>query len=446
MTQKTAVEIGELVAKNTTDIRTEWARLSTLQRRIEGKLTRTWMPENADLEYRDLFTKASSPWLLYVRDVIAQGCRVDGYSNEQVWREAWQANGMDGRQGDVNREAIGLGKSFVMHMPTEDNAGVAMRPMSALTTFAVYENPWDEYPEWVLYRAKKRKGSFWSADWYFFDDTAMYRFTGDPTRPENMTVVPHGLDFTPVVMIANTLAIDGEPKSSIEPAISVYRRIVDATFTLQMLQRYGAFPQKWMAGGEIATDEKGNPDVRVAVDSLMHASGENGEGARFGSFAAASLTEAVAALEAHIKHLSALCQVPPHYLLGAVINMSADGIAAAEAGYFRNIADRKSSLGEGYELSMRTAAAILGLTEAADDTASQVHWADEATHSLAQISDAIVKLATVGAPLELLFAMIPGWSQTDIAGAVEAARQRQAQQSQQALQQAQRPPISAITQ
>lgn len=420
---RSALELGELIAGITSDARNEWSRLSLLQKKIDGKLNRTWMPPDADAEYRDLFRKASSPWLLFVRDCIAQGCILDGYTSERVWEEAWQANGMDGRQGEVTREAIGLGKSYGLSLPAAGD-GVVMRPLSALVTYAVFQDPWDEYPQFVISRVGKQSASFWDSDWMVIDEDAMYRWKGDARSPQSVRIVEHNLGYTPVVEISNTLAMNGKPRSSVEPAIVVYQRIVDATFTLQMLQRYGAFPKMWMAGGEVAKDASGNAMIRASVDSLLHASGESGESARFGTFAAADLNQAVAALDAHIKHLSALCQVPPHYLLGAVVNMSAEGIAAAESGYFRNIDDRKMSLGEGYELWLRTAAAILGDEDAANDTSSQAHWADVSSRSLAQISDSVVKLATVGAPLEMLFALVPGWTKTD---ALEAAAYVRAQ-------------------
>lgn len=423
-----ATQIGELIAAKKTEIRAEWSRLATLQKRIDGKLVRTWMPDNADAEYRDLFRKASSPWLAFVRDCIAQGLLVDGYSSERVWAEAWQANGMDGRQGALNREVVGLGKAYGLSLPAE-GTGVVMRPLSALRTYAHYTRPWDEYPEWALTRIGKQGANFWASEWLFVDDEAAYWFDGDAGAPLNLRVDTHDLEFTPVVQLSNTLALSGQPESSVEAAVPIYQRVVDATFTLQMVQRYGAFPQKWMAGGELAKDANGNPLVRSSVDSLLHASGEAGETARFGTFEPADLDKVVAAVDAHIKHLSAVCQVPPHYLLGAVVNMSAEGIAAAESGYFRNVADRQMAIGEGYELWMRTAAAILGDEEAAQATSSQMHWADVSTRSLGQISDAVLKLATVGAPLELLFAMVPGWSKTDVLDAATAVRETRATQA-----------------
>lgn len=392
----------------------EWARLRFIQKNIDGGLARTWMPEHADLEYKDLFRKAASPWLQFARDCIAQGLIADGYSDDRVWERAWQANGMDGRQGALNREVVGLGYSFLMSLPAADEAdSVVMRPLSAHQTFQVKAEPWDEDPKWVLHRVNDKL-------WYFFDDEARYIIKGTPKKIEKLEVIPHGLGFTPVSMIANAFAMEGLPKSPLQPAFPVYKRIVDATFTLQMVQRYGAFPQMWQSGGQIGRDADGNALVRPSIDTMIHGSGE-GE-VRFGNFTAADIGQVAAAVDTHIKHFSAVLQVPPHYMLGAIVNMSAEGIAAAESGYFRNLDDLKVVMGEGYEGGMRNSAAILGLDDAAQDSSSQMHWQDTSTRSLAQISDSMVKLRTLNAPLEMLFAMIPGWSKDDALEAAEFAR------------------------
>lgn len=391
--------------------RTEWARLRWLQRSIDGGLVKTWMPENADTEYRDLLAKARSPWLLFVRDCIAQGTVIDGYTDEKVWADAWQKNGMDARQGPLNREVIGLGYGYLLDLPADDD-DVMMRPLSAHQTFSVKEDPWDDSPKYVLHRVNDKR-------WYFFDDEAQYIIKGTPQNIQGLETVPHDMGINPVTIIANEFAMEGFPKSSIEPGIPVYKRIVDATFTLQMVQRYGAFPQKYQSGGKIGTDANGNALIRPSVDSLLHSTDYE---TRFGEFSASNIGQVASAVDTHIKHLSAVCQVPPHYLLGAIVNMSAEGIAAAESGYFRNIRDHQVVMGEGYELSLRKAAGILNLEAAASDTSSQVHWADTSTRSLAQISDAVVKLKTVNAPLEMLFALIPGWTKTDAMEAAEYAR------------------------
>lgn len=415
--------LGKLGADLQSNARAAWAPLSTLQKHINGQLLKTWMPENADAEYQDLLRKSASPWLGFARDAIAQGCIVSGYSNADIWERAWRANGMDGRQDVVTRDAVGFGRGFIGILPPADGEGVVMRPMGALDTFAVYDDPWDDYPRYVLHRRKPRSArqTFWQGDWMLIDDEVIYRFTGTPAAPLDVKRQAHGMPAAPVVGVSNTL--EAAPTSSIADKVSVYKRIVDATFTLQMLQRYGAFPQKWMAGGDV------DPNLRSSVDGLLHASGDGGETARFGAFPAADLDKAVAALDAHIKHFSAVVQVPPHYLLGAVVNMSAEGIAAAEAGYHRNLSARKKALGEGYELAMRTAAAMLGDDAAAASTSDQVEWENVSSWSLSQVTDAIQKIESSTGPLESLYRMMPGWTKKDAEEAAVAARELQSASS-----------------
>lgn len=420
-----ATDLGTLISEFWQDARNEWARLATLQKKMEGKLLRTWMPDSADLEYKDLFRKASSPWPLFARNSIAQGCRIEGYTNDLVWRRAWQASGMDGRQVELNRDAIGLGYSYLASLPHATPGRVVMRPMSSLVTFAVYEDPYDESPQHVLHLVSGSLSKPKSLRWMFVDAEGVYRFQGAARTPEQITFDPHGLDHCPVARIQNTLPIYGAPQSSIADALPVYQRIVDATFTLQMVQRYGAFPQKWMAGGEIATDANGNPLVRSSVDGLLHASGASGETARFGTFTAADLPGVVTALNKHIQDFSALVQVAPHSLLVPMSNISGDTITASESGYKRNIRDRQTALGEGYELAMRNAGDLLGV---ADESLldGEMAWADESTRSLDQVADAVVKLASVDAPLELLFGLVPGWSRADAMEAATEVAQRRA--------------------
>lgn len=413
-----AVEISTLIDTFFPKARQEWTRLSTLQKKIDGKLTRTWMPENADLEYKDLFRKASTPWLNFAAAALGQGCRVDGFSVQPVWQRAWQSSGMDGRQGHLTRQSIALGYSYLAAIPHRDPSKVLLRPMSALKTFAVYDEPWDDFPRVVLHLVEGSLEKTASQKWMLITDRGVHRFTGGWKVPGDVEFTPHGLDYTPVARIGATY--DDVPRSIVEPALQVYNRVVDATFTLQMVQRYGAFPQKWMAGGE-ALDE----NVRVAVDSLIQAVGINGETARFGSFQPADLDQVVKALEAHIRHMLSILQVPPTYgPFAAMVNMSAEGIAAAEAGYFRHLGDLQDPIGEGYELALRAAGDMLG--EAVPDDA-QVSWADVSSRSLAQAADAIQKLSSLPSPppAEMLFALLPGWKPADAIAAAARARETQ---------------------
>jgi hypothetical protein len=217
----------------------------------------------------------------------------------------------------------------------------------------------------------------------------------------------------------------GTPQGEVEQVIPIQDRIVDATFTLQMVAKYGAFPQRWIAGidtskplkdadGNVVTDAEGNPlfpQIKAYIDHILTAVDPD---TKFGQFTAADLNQYVNALEAHIKHLAAITQTPPHYLLGSLVNLSAEALAAAESGLQRKIAEKRVVLGEGYEQAMRLAAAILGDDSAAMDTSSQVRWRDVESRSLAQVADALLKLNQLGVPVQVLLKKIPGFTDQDV--------------------------------
>jgi hypothetical protein len=306
-----------------------------------------------------------------------------------------------------------------------------MRPDAATNVYARFADPTDEFPA-VAYRLLSKTKERTRAEVY--DAEARYLIEGSGSAVK-VTITEHPFGVCPVVRMDATLDLLGPPMGDVEPVIPIQDRIVDATFTLQMAAKYGAFPQRWIAGmnpgeplrdgdGNVVTDSAGNPmypTIKAYVDSILLAADAD---TKFGQFQAADLEQYVKALEAHIRHLSAISQVPPHYLLGSLTNLSAEALAAAESGLQRKIADRQEVLGEGYEKALRLASLAAGDEEGGSDTASQVHWQDVESRSLAQVADALVKLHGIGVPLELLFRMIPKWTETDVKEAIALVESR----------------------
>lgn len=401
----------------------EWMRLRQFQRYIRGRQTPPWLPDSAETEYREIARKSASNWLGLVVQATAQGLHVDGYGDKApedggtVWTDAWQANNMDANQHALHRAVLSLGYSYLIVLPA-DGGGVWMRPEAATKMYAVFEDPFDDWPQYALRQVSKSR-------WELYDDEARYLITGNLGGGASVEILKHGLGVCPVTQMRNQLDLLGTPMGEIEPVMRIQDRIIDATFTLQMVAKYGAFPQRWISGidttkpltddaGDPLLDNDGNPifpTIKAYVDHIITAVDAD---TKFGQFAAADLKQYVEALEAHIRHLAAITQTPPHYLLGSLVNLSAEALAASEAGLMRKIRDRRSTLGEGYEQALRLAAGILGDDEAAMDTSSQVHWQDVESRSLAQVADAMVKLKDVGVPLPMLFEMIPGWTKQDV--------------------------------
>lgn len=411
---------GDLLKSATT----EWARLRKYVRYARGKQALPWLPEGVETEYRDIATKSASNWIDLVIRAVTQGLIVDAYGDDadsNLWAEAWQANGMDARQHALSRAAGTLGYSFINVLPSEDD-GVWMRPEAATSQYAVYDDPSDEWPTHSI-RQITKPGKGKPGRWELYDAEARYLLTGQMGRAEVVTL-EHNLEVCPVVRMLWQIDLLGDPMGEVEPVISIQDRIVDATFTLQMVAKYGAFPQRWIAGinpgeplrdadGAPLLDSSGNPimpTIKAYIDHILLASDVD---TKFGQFAAADLRQYVEALEAHIRHLAAITQTPPHYLLGSLVNLSAEALAAAESGLQRKIREKREVLGEGYEQAMRLAALVLGDEAAAMDTSSQVHWQDVESRSLAQTADALLKLGQLGVPPKMLFQMIPGWTQAD---------------------------------
>jgi hypothetical protein len=420
-----AAEATNLAADLVKSASTEHTRLRRFVRYIRGRQKLPWLPDNVDTEYLDIARKSASNWLDLVLRSTTQGLYVDGYGDrtdeaDVLWERAWQANGMDARQHALHQAAGTLGYSHLIVFPAAD--GVWMRPESAINMVTSFADPGDEWPEYAVRILDKGRTGY-GGRFDLYDAEARYSiFPGG-----EVTVAPHGLGFCPVVEMRWAIDLLGTPMGEVEPVIPIQDRIVDATFTLQMVAKYGAFPQRWISGidtskplvdaeGNVLTDGEGNPlfpTIKAYVDSILTATDPD---TKFGQFQAADLRQYVDALDAHIKHLAAITQTPAHYLLGSMEGNppTAEALSASESGLQRKISEKRMVLGEGYEQAMRAAAAILGMDAAAQDMASQVHWRDVESRSLAQVSDALLKLSQLGIPVDLLLPMVPGFSQQDV--------------------------------
>ena len=395
----------------------EWARLARFTRYSRGQQQSPWLPNGTDAEYKDIAKKSASNWLDLVVRATCQGLHVGGYGDQSdqsvVWVEGWQRNGLDARQHALFRAAGVHGYAFLVVMPS-DESGVWVRPEAATRMFAEYDDPSDEWPVRAIRELKKDT-------FELFDDEARYTI-----RDGEVTVTPHQFGVCPVVKVSRSIDLLGTPMGEIEPVMAIQDRIVDATFNLQMVAKYGAFPQRWIAGldptapltdgdGVTIVDSEGAPvfpKIKAYVDSILTASDPT---TKFGQFSAADLGQFVEALEAHIRHLAAITQTPPHYLLGSLVNLSAEALAAAEAGLQRKIREVRAVLGEGIEQAMRLMAAALGDDVAANDVASQVQWIDIESRSLAQTADALGKMVTMlGVPAEGTWERIPGVTKQDV--------------------------------
>ncbi|MER5903028.1 phage portal protein [Streptomyces mirabilis] len=411
----------------------EQPRLNRIADYMCGKHASVYVPRGARAEYRWLIDRAKVKILPLVVTVVSQNMYVDGYrpkgsdDNAAPWA-VWQANRLDARQHGVHRAALTYGASYVVVMPGKPVPVIT--PFSPRRLTALYADPVND--EWPIFAIEDRlentvKGQRRVVRVY--DDQARYTLTGKPDGTQlqldgDNAVMRHNLGVCPVVRFVNTDDLDGDGVlGEVEPLIDAQDQLNMTTFNLLMAQQYAAFRQRWVTGMAPPLDDAGNPmePFRSRVDGLFVAEDAD---TRFGEFGQTDLKGYLDSREATIRHISTLSQVPPYHLLGQMVNLSAEALAAARDGLDRKIDERESLFGEGWEQALRLAGLAAGDKRAWEDTAAQVVWRDTSARSLAQTVDALGKLVTMlGVPPQELWERVPGVTQTDVGRWKKAAEQ-----------------------
>ncbi|HJR89875.1 MAG TPA: phage portal protein [Aeromicrobium sp.] len=402
----------------------EQPRLQRIANYMAGKHDSVYVPRGARAEYRWLVERAKVKILPLIVTVVAQNLYVDGYrpagsdENAAPW-SVWQANRLDARQHGVHRAALTYGAAYALVMPGKPVPVIT--PFSPRRMTAMYADPVND--EWPIFAIEDRLENTVDGKRRvvcLYDDQARYTLTCKPDGTglaldgEN-AVMSHGMGVCPVVRFVNTDDLDGDGVlGEIEPLIDAQDQLNMTTFNLLMAQQYAAFRQRWVTGMAPPQDEQGNPiePFRSRVDGLFVAEDAD---TKFGEFGATDLGGYLNSREATIRHISTLSQVPPYHLLGQMVNLSAEALAAARDGLDRKIDERESLFGEAWEQTLRLAGLAAKDTKAWDDTAAQVVWRDTSARSLAQTVDALGKLVTMlGVPPQELWERVPGVTQTDV--------------------------------
>lgn len=410
--------------------RRERVRLDRIDRYLRGEHAGPFKPREAGSEYAELIQRSTANMLPLVVDVAAQNLYVEGYrgstSAAQRW-EAWQANGMDRRQSAVHRAALSYGLSYVLVLPGAPYP--VLRGVSPRRLIAAYEDPAaDEWPVYAL-RVDPRNEHSWKLRLY--DDQHVYTLVSNldgnkPARPtpgaaDEVTDGPdyldaerHGAGVCPVARFADSLDLEGRARGQVEPLIILQDRLDQTVFDLLMTQTFVSWKVRTVSGIALP-DEESEARARklqLAQDRFLVAEDPD---TKFGELAESPLTGFLDSIELVVRQMATVSQTPPHYLLGQMANLSAEALAAAEAGLSRKIEELKHSFGEGWEQVLGLAGALMGAAPEEGSDRSQAVWRDTESRSLSQVADALGKLAAqLGVPAQLLWERIPGFTQDDV--------------------------------
>ena len=394
---------------------------------------------SAHAEYLAILQRSRMPVLSLVVDALAQNLFVDGYrpprsaDNAAGW-ESWQVNRMDARQSPLHRAAIGYGVSYLTILPG-DSAPV-WRPVSPRRGRAMYadrvNDEWpvyflEEWTEGVTGGAARRRFRLYDSQSVYelaggelsASDALMnerrWGVTGTEGAVDLLSVSEHDAEVCPVVRFVGDMDLDGAVVGEVEPLIPLQDQLDASTFYVEMAQQYAVHRQRWVTGMAIPEDDNGDPKepFNVAIDRMLVAEDPD---TKFGEFEQTDIQSWLDAREATLRAISIKSQTPPGYMLGKMSNLSAEALAATEAPAQRRAGTYRTSFGESHEQAFRLDARLRGDEAGWGATAAQVVWRDTESRSLAQVADALGKMAaSLGIPPRGLWEKIPGVTDQDLA-------------------------------
>ncbi|HZN75891.1 MAG TPA: phage portal protein [Micromonosporaceae bacterium] len=408
--------------------RSERAELDVLRRYWTGRQRfPAVIPNDAPAEVREMARVARVNICDIVVNSLTQALFVDGFRARDestgddvtvsVW-SAWLANRMNKHQAGLHRATIAYGTGYTVVTPGDPVP--VIRAVSPRMLTAVYGAD----PDWPRFALEKRPTA---GDWRLYDDSAVYTLRMERDRFAVAAIDEHGLPYTPVVRYQDAQDLDLDDDAiteapgrvggaatttivcgQIAPLMTLQDQINLTSFSLKAAEWYSAFRQRWIVGWTPASDE-----IKMkAAASQMWTFDEVPDDVQLGEFAQTVLDGYLRSREASVKYAATLSQTPVHELVGELVNLSAEALAAAEAGKDRKVDERKTGFGESHEQTFQTVGALMDI-EVPDD--AQVIWRDTSARAFGAIVDGLGKLAQMlGIPPQELWDRVPGATQQDV--------------------------------
>lgn len=462
MDEKQLAKVAEFLIRAR---RQESRRFAVIDAYEQNEINDIYVPKRAGVEYQKIVDQSRFNVMPLLVSSLANNFFIDGYrparqdKNAAVWDAVWQANRMDGRQAGLWRAALKYGISYATVMPgtVGDKNTPVITPWSPRQLTALYDNPFaDEWPRYFMTVGNPRPDyvagtmvtpvSIYDDNWRYdltlpsaMLDTYTYNSYGYATLPavdygglnvKDAKPFYHGLGRPPAVRFLDSFGdLDHGPQGVIWPMLPAQRQLNQTTYQTLMAQQYAVHRQKWVAGLPIDEDEDGNPvqPFNMAVDTMLQAEDAD---TKFGEFSQTDLSGYLDSRDKTLLYIASVRQIPPHTLVvgNAVSNISAEALAALEAGHQQDIAEHKISFGESAEQMLRLAGLAMDDQVTWEDTSAQVRWRDTTPRSIAQVSDALGKQAQMlEAPVEELWESLPGMTDQTLERWKAAKRKRDAE-------------------
>lgn len=382
------------------------ARVQEFFRRFQRK---------ARTNYCGLIADATRERIRY--EGINVGTVADRTAGNALALAMWQANKMDAGANLVHTTALSLGEAYVIVGPPPEGHTFPLITAEDPRQVIVECDPANHelvragLKTWVEDTTKTRHAIVYLPDSvHYFRAPKATRSFGSAAWEIEKEPAKCDIGRVPVVrFVGRPHGFEGEGLAEFEDCIDIQDRINDTTLNRMVIAKMQAYRQRWVKGIKLE-DEDGNP-IKFQPGADLVWAVEDGE-AEFGDFAQADLAPLGLAIKDDVVALVTLSGLPPQYVAGGLVNVSADALAATDARQVDKCIDRHTYYGESWEDVYRLSFAWIGQPELFGDDA-EVRWKDPQRRSVAQLADAATKYLAAGVPWRARMRLL-GYSEPDI--------------------------------
>lgn len=384
----------------------------------EAKVTRA---------YRTLMSMTDSDWPKLIVDAVEERLEVQGVrfgdedADEEVW-DIWQRNGLDAESSTLHQSTLTDGRGYAIVWANDDGEPTITYEHASLCAVEYERN---------AHRRRKAalrrwyEGKRWFATLYLPE--AIYKFKssgedlpaasgGQWVRRDDDFQMENALGEVPVVEFAVNRTLRPSPFGTAAGEFETNLRHVDRIhykiFCGLVALTWSGFPLRALIGDPILRDDNNEPlaPFDALASSVVQLENPN---AKLTQLPEANIDNY--SPEMDIKHLAALTKTPANYLLGELVNLSADALRAAEGGLISKARRHHRSLGESHEDVTRLALKAANPDDPrASDTSAEIIWADPESRSLAERADAATKLSSIGVPWQVIGSKVLGMTPQEI--------------------------------
>lgn len=386
-------------------------QLTTLDNYYNGNQPLAFLPPDVREALKQRMDRLSVNIPRLVVNSLAERMRIisiqkGGALDPWIW-SVWNQNDMDEQSAAVHREALALGKGFVL-VWADDDGNPTLSVESARQMYAIEDPATREIraavKRWKRPDIERPELSVDVAMLYLPDQ--IVKFESNPGTPaaagawERKDTVENPLGAVPVVQFKNAdRLLDEDGVSEMRDVIPATDGLTKILSDMMVSSEYYARPRRWATGVELEDEEDedtgeptGESKTPFSRDGEDAWTSENDQ-ARFGSFDTSDLGGYETAVRVLLGQVMAVSTLPAHYV-GILSNapVSADSIRASEASLTARAHARMRTFGRSWEQVLRMTYDAAEKALPASEHIGVV-WADPATRTIAQEADAASKIA-----------------------------------------------------